>query len=112
MLKEQLTWILRQQGLPQAVYNWVSSFMSDRWTILAFDGQKSSAFLVMTGISQGSSLSLILFLFYNTELLEQCANSHSRMKCLEFVNDITLIAWGESIKNNCQWLVKTHVQCD
>ena len=54
MLKEQLTWALRQRGLPRAVYNWVFSFMSDRWTTLAFDGQESPAFPVMTGIPQGS----------------------------------------------------------
>ena len=29
VLKEWLTWILRQRGLPRAVYNWVYSFMSD-----------------------------------------------------------------------------------
>ena len=70
ILKECLIWILHQQRLSQAVYNWVFFFMSDQWTILAFDRQKSLVFSVMTGISQGSSLSLILFLFYNVELLE------------------------------------------
>ena len=82
VLKERLTW---------AIYNWVFSFMSDQWITLAFDEQESPAFPVVTGIPQGSSLSPILFLFYNTELLEQCANPHSEMKCLGFVNDITLI---------------------
>ena len=75
VLKEQLIWALRQRGLPQAVYNWVFSFMSDQQTTLAFDGQKSPAFSFMTGIPQGSPLSPILFLFYNAELFEWCANS-------------------------------------
>ena len=69
-------------------------------------------FPVMTGIPQGSSLSFILFLFYNVELLEQCANPHDGMGCLGFVDDITLIAWGESTENNCQWLSEAHAQCD
>ena len=112
VLKEQLIWALRQQGLPQAIYNWVFFFMSDQWIILAFDGQESPAFSVVTGIPQGSPLSLILFLFYNMKLLEQCANPHSEIGCLGFVDDITLIAWGESTENNCWQLAKTHVQCD
>ena len=56
-----------------------------------FDEKKSPAFLIIADISEGFSLFLILFLFYNTELLEQCVNSHSEMRCLGFVNDITLI---------------------
>ena len=27
------------------------------------------------------------------------------------MNDVTLIAWGESTENNCQWLAETHTQC-
>ena len=45
----------------------------------------------MTGIPQDSSISLILFLFYNVELLEQCANPHDEVGCLGFVDDIMLI---------------------
>ena len=86
--------------------------MSDRQTTLAFDGQESPAFSVMTGIPQGSPLSPILFLFYNAELLERCANPRSGVGCLGFVDDITLIAWGEFTDNNCQWLAEAHAQCD
>ena len=82
--------------------------MSDQWTILAFDRQKSPAFSVMTDIPQDSSLFLILFLFYNMKLLEWCANSHSEMGCVGFVDDVTLIVWEESTENNCQQLAKTH----
>src|SRR5699024_214317 len=112
VLKERLTWVLRQRGLPRAVYNWVFSFMSDRRSTLAFDGQESLAFPIMTGIPQGSPLSPILFLFYNAELLEQCANPHRGVGCLGFVDDITLIAWGESTEDNCRRLAEAHAQCD
>ena len=98
MLKEWLTWILHQRGLPQAVYNWTFFFMSDRWTTLAFDRQESSAFQVTTDIPQGSPVFLILFLFYNMELLGRCANPHDGVGCLGFVDDVTLIAWGNPLR--------------
>ena len=86
--------------------------MSDRRSTLAFDGQESLAFTIMTGIPQGSPLSPILFLFYNAELLEQCANPHRGVGCLRFVDDITLIAWGEFTEDNCRRLAEAHAQCD
>ena len=112
MLKKWFIWILSQQRLSWAVYNWIFFFRSEQWTILTFNEQKSSVFSVMTDISQDFLLSLILFLFSNVKLLEWCANFHSEMRYLEFVNDITLIVWEKSTENNCWWLAKTHVQCD
>ena len=111
VLKERLFWALKQQGLPRAAYNWVFSFMLDRQTTLAFDGRESPAFPVLTGVSQGSPLSPILFLFYNAELLEWCAKPCNEVGCLGFVYDVTLIAWGESTENNCQQLAEAHTQC-
>ena len=112
VLKERLTWALRQKGLPRAVCNWVFSFMSDRQTTLMFDEQESPASPVATGIPQGSPLSPILFLFYNAELLERCANPQGGVGCVGFVDDITLIAWGESTEDNCRRLTEAHIQCD
>ena len=112
VLKERLTWTLHQRGLPRAIYNWVFSFMSDRQTTLTFDGQESQAFPVKTGIPQGSPLSPILFLFYNAELLERCANPLSGVGCIGFVDDVTLMAWGDSTEDNCRRLTEAHAQCD
>ena len=112
VLKERLTWILHHRGLPRAAYNWVFSFMSDRWTTLAFNGQESQALPVKTGIPQGSPLSPILFLFYNAELLEHCTNPVRGVGCLGFVDDVTLIAWGNSTEDNCKRLTDAHSQCD
>ena len=112
VLKERLTWTLHHQGLPRAAYNWVFSFMSDRWTTLDFNGQESQAFPVKTGIPQGSPLSPILFLFYNAELLECCTNPLRGVGCLGFVDDVTLIAWGSSTEDNCKQLTDAHSQCD
>ena len=86
--------------------------MSDWWATLAFDGQESPAFPVMTGIPQDSPRSPILFLFYNAKLLERCANPRDGVGCLGFMDDFILIAWGNSTEDNCQWLAEAHAQCD
>jgi Reverse transcriptase (RNA-dependent DNA polymerase) len=46
--------------------------MTDRTTTLIVQGQESEAFPVEAGVPQGSTLSPILFLFYNAELLDIC----------------------------------------
>lgn len=63
---------------PRAACNWVYSFMSDKQTTLAFNGQECQVFQAKTGIPQGSHLSPIFFLFYNAELLEKCADPRLR----------------------------------
>ena len=54
--------------------------------------------LLFPGIPQGSPLSLILFLFYNTDLVEQ---QISNIKgTVAFINDYTLWVTGESAEAN------------
>jgi len=44
--------------------------MTDQRTTLIIQGTKTEAFLVLAGVPQGSPLLLVLFLFYNSELLD------------------------------------------
>ena len=48
----------------------IESFLKDWTTTLRLGMDTSAAFRTSTGISQGSPLSRILYLFYNIDLLE------------------------------------------
>jgi hypothetical protein len=49
---------------------WIASFLSERTTIIQMGELELEEYHVDMGIPQGSPLSLILYLFYNADLLE------------------------------------------
>ena len=57
-------------------------------------------------ISQNSSLSSILYLFYIVNLLKTCENVKLRFNVTNFVNDINILTYNEFIKQNCDVLKK------
>lgn len=61
---------LKQSGLPSTLVKWIRSFLSDRTTTLSFDDYTSAPHPVPLGIPQGSPLSPILYLIFNSDLLE------------------------------------------
>src|SRR6266513_5243486 len=67
---ERLLRILQRKGLPEWVIKYVKNFMQGRRTRVAFDGYESEWVQTNSGIPQGSPISLILFLFFISELLE------------------------------------------
>ena len=64
--------ILRKKGLLGWVVYWIRAFITNRRTTLVIQGSEIEAFLVLIEMSQGLPFSPILFLFYNSELLNIC----------------------------------------
>jgi len=67
--------------------------MLNQKIILVFDNQKSRILNIFVRISQNSSLSLILFLFYNAELLEICNLTKVEVNNLAFVDDVNMLIY-------------------
>ncbi len=66
---------------------------------------------VNINISQDSSLSSILYLFYNVNLLEACNDIKLRISFTNFVNNINILIYEEFIKYNCRVLNEIYDRC-
>ena len=94
--------ILRKKGLP----GWAV-----RWITLVIQGSETEAFPVLAGVPQGSPLSPILFLFYNSELLDLCQRLKEGLSAIGFADDVNMLAYSRSTERNCRILEAGHARC-
>jgi hypothetical protein len=85
--------------------------MTDRKTTLVIQGQETTAFSVPAGVPQGSPLSPILFLFYNSELLDLCQRPKEGLSAVGFADDVNILAYSRSTGSNCRMLEEEHSRC-
>jgi Reverse transcriptase (RNA-dependent DNA polymerase) len=83
--------------------------MQDRRTRIVYTGYESDWIKTETGIPQGSPLSPILFLFFISELLEKFQDPETGIIGFGFIDDINLITWGGSAKENCRRLTAAYL---
>ncbi len=84
------------------------SFLKNRETLLIFNEQTSTMYKINADISQESFISSILFLFFNVSLIEKCEALRIKIKVLNFVNDINILAYDRFIEEICKTLSKTY----
>ena len=61
---------LRKQGIPRKYMDFVRGMLSDRSTALKFDRYSSDPIKVDNRIGQGDPLSMVMYQFYNADLLD------------------------------------------
>lgn len=70
---ERLLHNLRKRKIDTKVVNWIASFLTDRHTIVRTNEYTTPKLSINLGLPQGSLLSSILYLFYNGDILDDCA---------------------------------------
>ena len=99
--KEKLIGVLERLRLPKTLISWVSSFLTNRSTQLAFSGQiQQQPRDLLIGTPQGSPISPILFLIYIREILADKAFQ------ISYIDDFSLSVSSTSAKKNCKALEK------
>ena len=61
---------MRKRHIPERIAKWVESFLHQRTTRLKFNSDTSQQYHISAGIPQGSPLSPILYIIYNSDLLD------------------------------------------
>ena len=105
---ERLLYILRKKGVLERIVKQVASFLTDRATLITLGRRTSPVEATKTGILQGSPVSLVLFLFFNSLLIEAYSRAKLLVQVGGFVDDVHLLAYSKSTEANCDVLGKAH----
>ena len=76
----------------------MKNFLKNKNIILIIKRYTQTRRRINVNISHNSSFSLILYLFYNANLLKTCKNVKLRFNVTNFVNDINILTYNEFIK--------------
>jgi hypothetical protein len=89
----------------------IRSFLSEQTTTLIVDNKETSLQELRAGVLQRSLLSPILFIFYNSNLLELLNQPDSHLSPLGFADDVNLLIYRMSTTENCMSLELGHDKC-
>ncbi len=103
--------ILKKKRISTWIIAWTDSFMQDKRISFIVKARQTIMNNVNVDISQKSSMSLILYLFYNANLLKFLKQSSRKMIVIDFVNNINIFIYDINTINNCKLLKKMHNHC-
>ena len=93
---ERLVHNLQKHKVPEKYAKFVSNMLQDRVTTLTFDRFTSSPIQIDSGIGQGDPLSMVLYQFYNADLLE--IQKGKDEDAMAYVDDSNVIAIADNFE--------------
>ncbi len=102
---------MKKRKVFRLLLEFVKNFLKDWCITIIIDDYMMMKCSVNINISQDSSLSSILYLFYNANLLEACDNIKLKTNFTKFMNDVNILTYEEFIKCNCKVLSKIYDRC-
>jgi hypothetical protein len=109
--RERLLHNLKKRRISTWIVVWTNNFMQDKKINFIVKIKQTIINNVNVNISQKSSMSLILYLFYNANLLKLFEQSLCIMIVIDLMNDINIFIYDINTINNCRLLKKMHEHC-
>ena len=99
VINKHLTHILKSKNCPSYLYSIIHRFLSDRTTSMRLEGFVSNPFKLKCGLPQGSPLSPILYIIYNSDLLSSNKLELSQDQIsLGFIDDVVHLSANKNSK--------------
>ena len=99
---------LRKKKISNWIIQWIKSFLKERRSSIIFEEKTSTISRINAEISQEFSVSSILYLFFNANLLDVCEQSNRKTTVIEFVDDVNVLIYSTNTKKNCRIFEKLH----
>jgi exonuclease III len=96
-VNEQLVHNLKSRRVPKAIVKFVANMLKNRSTTLRFDDHTSRPIEINNGIGQGDPLSMILYQFYNADLVE-IPNKNGGETAIAYVDDAIISASADTFE--------------
>jgi hypothetical protein len=103
---------IRKKRILKLLLEFVKNFLRNRRITIIINNYTTTKRDMNVNISQDFSLLLILYLFYNVNLLETCDDIKLRISSTRFVNDVNILIYKESTKRNCKVLDEIYDKCE
>src|SRR5271168_4615466 len=102
---------LKRRRVPAATVRYVRQLLSGRKTRLRFDDYVSEITNITNGIGQGDPISMLLYILYNTDLLDLPDNPTTE-DAIGYADDIALVATGSDFQETTKRLKRMMTKDD
>jgi len=103
---------MKKRRVFRLLLEFVKNFLKDQCITITIDDYMMMKHSVNVDISQDSSLSSILYLFYNVNLLKACDDIRLRTSFTNFINDVNILIYKKFMKCNCKVLSEIYDKCE
>ena len=103
---------MKKRKVFRLLLKFVKNFLKDQRITITINDYTTMKCSMNIDISQDFSLSLILYLFYNVNLLEACDDIKLRTNFTNFMNNVNILTYKEFIKCNCRVFSEIYDRCE
>jgi len=102
---------MKKRRVFKLLLEFVKNFLRNQCITITINDYTMMKRSVNVDILQDSSLSSILYLFYNMNLLEACDNIRLRTNFINFINDVNILTYEKFMKCNCRIFSEIYDRC-
>ncbi len=103
---------IKKRRVLRLLLKFVKNFLRNQRIMITINDYTTMKRSVNINISQNSLLSLILYLFYNVNLLEACDDIKLRTNFTDFINNINILIYEKFMKCDCKVLSEIYDRCE
>ncbi len=102
---------MKKRKVSRLLLKFIKNFLRNRCIMITINDYTTMKSNMNINILQNSLLSLILYLFYNANLLKVYDDIKLRTNFTNFMNDVNILTYEEFIKRNCRVFNEIYDKC-